>query len=68
MLRKLILIRPVLAVAAFVLTNFSPAFGADAFPARPIKLIVPYSAGSSADISARRVGEAMSRTLGACRT
>ena len=64
MLRKLILISPVLAVAAFVLTNFSPAFGADEFPARPIKLIVPYSAGSSADISARRVGEAMSRTLG----
>ena len=64
MLRRLILMKPVLAAAAFIFTSFLPAFGEDVFPARPIKLIVPYSPGSSSDISARRVGEAMSRTLG----
>ena len=64
MLKKLIFIKPVLAAAAFIFTSLLPAFGADEFPTRPIKLIVPYSPGSSADISARRVGEAMSRTLG----
>ena len=64
MLKKLLLSSSAFVVAVFLLSNFSPAFGADEFPVRPIKLIVPYSAGSSADISARRVGEAMSRTLG----
>jgi tripartite-type tricarboxylate transporter receptor subunit TctC len=34
------------------------------FPQRPIKLIVPYSAGGSAEVAIRAVAEGMARTLG----
>ena len=36
----------------------------EGFPTRPIRLIVPFAAGSSTDISARRLEPHMSRTLG----
>ena len=46
----------------------SPAFGAAAhaqsYPSRPIKLVVPTSAGGIADFVARSAGEIMARTLG----
>lgn len=61
---KLKLIGQLLAAAACALAALSPAFAADDYPSRPIKLIVPFAAGASSDIAARRVGEAMSRTLG----
>jgi tripartite-type tricarboxylate transporter receptor subunit TctC len=38
--------------------------GAQTFPSRPITMIVPFSAGGPTDVSARIVGEHMSRTLG----
>jgi tripartite-type tricarboxylate transporter receptor subunit TctC len=41
----------------------SPAF-AQTYPSRPIKFLVPFSAGSGTDIIARTVGEAMSRNVG----
>ena len=37
---------------------------AQKYPARPITMIVPFAAGGPADVSARIVGEHMSRTLG----
>ena len=37
---------------------------AQGFPSKPIKLIVPFSAGSGTDIVARTVGEAMAKGLG----
>ncbi len=37
---------------------------AQAFPSKPIKLIVPFSAGSGTDIAARAVGEFMAKGLG----
>ena len=37
---------------------------AQAYPNKPIKFIVPFTAGSATDIVARTVGEAMSRSLG----
>ena len=37
---------------------------AQAFPAKPIKLIVPFGAGSGTDVLARIVGERISETLG----
>lgn len=37
---------------------------AQAFPSKPVKLIVPFSAGSGTDIAARAVGEVMARGLG----
>lgn len=38
---------------------------AQAYPARPIKLIVPFSAGTSSDIGARRLGQGLEKALGA---
>jgi len=41
-----------------------PAFAQDSYPTRPIKLVVPYTAGGGVDTIARLVGERMSKTLG----
>ena len=37
---------------------------AQAYPTRPVTIIVPFTAGGTVDITARIVGEHMSRTLG----
>ena len=37
---------------------------AQVYPAKPIRFVVPFSAGSATDIIARTVGEAMSRSMG----
>ena len=39
-------------------------YAADAFPARPIRLIVPYPPGGGTDIVARVVGEKLGTSLG----
>src|SRR5262249_48885956 len=41
-----------------------PQANADNYPSRPIRLIIGFPPGSAADITARLVGDAMSRTLG----
>jgi tripartite-type tricarboxylate transporter receptor subunit TctC len=41
-----------------------PAFGADAYPSKPIKVIVPFAAGGGVDILARIVGNDLSGLLG----
>ena len=52
-------------VVAFVATVVSIGSArAQTYPARPITLIVPFAAGGAVDITARIVGEHMSRTLG----
>ena len=44
---------------------FAPAVAlAQAFPAKPIRMIVPYAAGGSADTVARAVGNRLSEALG----
>jgi len=40
------------------------ALAQGSFPSKPIKLVVPFSAGSGTDIAARAVGEVMARSLG----
>ena len=40
------------------------AWSADAYPTRPIKLIVPYGPGSVVDVQARAIAEALSKALG----
>jgi len=41
-----------------------PAAGQDRFPQRPIRLIVPFTAGGAYDVAARLIAEAMSNDLG----
>lgn len=41
-----------------------PAVAADAYPERPIRLVVPYPPGASTDILGRTVAEKMSASLG----
>ena len=49
--------------AAAALAAPWPAFG-QAFPSRPISVLVPFGPGGIADITARAVAEQMARTLG----
>lgn len=49
-------------LAATLVAGAAAAQGA--WPAKPIRMIVPFTAGSGTDIVARTVGEAMSRSLG----
>jgi tripartite-type tricarboxylate transporter receptor subunit TctC len=53
-----------LAVGAVTLPIASRTATAQAYPARPITLIVPFPPGGSTDVGARIVADHMSRTLG----
>ncbi|MBL8358987.1 MAG: tripartite tricarboxylate transporter substrate binding protein [Rubrivivax sp.] len=50
----------VLAAAVFA----TPVHAQQAFPTKPVRFVVPFSAGSGTDIAARAVGEVMARGLG----
>ncbi len=52
------------ALASAMLLCLSSASHAQAFPNRPIKIIVPLAAGGTGDTLARTVGEAMAKELG----
>ena len=54
--------RSVLQAAA--LTSLSPLAWADGYPAKPVRLIVPFAPGGTTDIIARIVSERMSVLLG----
>ena len=47
-----------------VVIGLIPAAGQDRFPERPIKLIVPFTAGGAYDVTARLIADAMSKNLG----
>jgi tripartite-type tricarboxylate transporter receptor subunit TctC len=51
-----------IAVASAVLAPRSHA--ADTYPAKPVRMIVPYTAGGNADIQARYIAERLSDALG----
>jgi len=54
-----------LAGAAILAASLSvPGAWAQAFPERPIRLVVPYPAGGTTDILARRIGNSMRESLG----
>lgn len=50
-------------LAALTLVGAGAAESADAWPSRPIHLIVPYAAGGFSDQSARAIGKALSEEL-----
>src|SRR5437016_11226691 len=52
-----------LGILAFAANGVRSA-AAQAYPSRPITIIVPFAAGGTTDVIARIVGEHMSRTLG----
>src|ERR1044072_6610431 len=53
-----------LAAGLFVLVLETAPAAVQAFPARPITVIVPFAAGGPTDVVARIVGDHMSKTLG----
>src|SRR6185436_15881616 len=55
-----------LRIAAFgaLLAALSCAAWPQAFPARPIKIVVPFAVGGTGDTLTRTVGDEMSRDLG----
>lgn len=53
---------PAIAALALALAAISPA-GAQTYPARPVKIIVPFAPGGPADLFARQLGQYMSEDL-----
>ena len=53
-----------LATAAAAIPAVSRVAQAQAYPPRPVKMIVPFAAGGPTDVAARVASEHMSRTLG----
>lgn len=53
-----------LLLSAVALATLRPAAAQDAYPTRPITLVVPFAAGGPNDVMSRIVAEHMSRTLG----
>ena len=49
---------------ALVLAAVQPAFAQEKFPRKPVRMLVPFSAGSQIDILGRWVGEKMSENWG----
>ena len=60
MLNKTASLLAALIGAAFI----APATAQAPFPSKPIRFVVPFTAGSGTDIIARTVGEVMSKNLG----
>lgn len=61
------LLRSMCALALFgagLLGFDAAAAGGDAYPSRPIRIIVPFAAGGGVDLTARLIGEELSKKLG----
>lgn len=54
----------VVASAGICAIAQAPTFAQDKYPNKPIRMIVPFPAGTAPDVSARFVAERMSKTLG----
>jgi tripartite-type tricarboxylate transporter receptor subunit TctC len=52
------------AVLALLFLSFSASSWSQAFPSRPVKIIVPYGVGGSADVYARYLGAKLQETVG----
>jgi tripartite-type tricarboxylate transporter receptor subunit TctC len=61
LIRRIFKMKHVLATCLAVVCF---AVNAQAFPSKPIKIVVPFAAGGVADLSARTVGQKMAESLG----
>ena len=52
------------ALAAVCSLSLLPALAQDAFPSKPVSIVVPYPAGGLSDVIARKVNVAMGKALG----
>jgi tripartite-type tricarboxylate transporter receptor subunit TctC len=53
-----------LCVAAALPFLYAPAAGAQTYPAKPVRIVVPFGAGGPADVYARVLGQRMTETMG----
>jgi tripartite-type tricarboxylate transporter receptor subunit TctC len=53
-----------LAAGAIALANVSRIAKAQAYPARPVRILVGYAAGGGVDVIARLIGQRLSERLG----
>jgi len=56
-------LRPLLIVAAAFMVLQPPANAQEAYPSKPVRIIVPFPAGGVADIMARLVGDRLSQAF-----
>jgi tripartite-type tricarboxylate transporter receptor subunit TctC len=59
------LFKIVVTLGAVAQIGFTPAFAADAYPTKPIRMVVAFAPGGSADINARAVGQQLAKEMGA---
>lgn len=56
--------KKVLAAVAASLALVANLASADTYPSRPVRMVVPFGGGTSTDITARIIGEALAKRLG----
>jgi tripartite-type tricarboxylate transporter receptor subunit TctC len=56
--------RNITRIAAAMLAAAATVASAQSFPSRPVRIIVPFAPGGNLDVTARLIGESMSKTLG----
>ena len=54
----------VVTLAALLMLTPVAGAGADDYPSRPVRIIVPYPAGGPSDVAMRLLAEPLSRQLG----
>ena len=57
-------IRVCLAIAALTASSWSSAQGARDWPSQPVRIVVPFQAGSATDLISRQVGAGLSKEYG----
>lgn len=63
-MKRVLTVAAALLLAGTVLAQATSTGSGQGYPNKPIKFIVPFSAGSATDIVARTVGDAMSKSMG----